>query len=44
MSKNIITVTKNAFQKMISIMKKSNKNGLLFGIDSSSFHGFNFNL
>ena len=45
MSKNIITVTKNAFQKMNSIMKKSNnKNGFLFGIDSGGCNGFNFNL
>jgi iron-sulfur cluster assembly protein len=45
MSKNIITVTKNAFQKMNSIMQKSyNKNGFLFGIDSGGCNGFNFNL
>ena len=45
MSKNIITVTKNAFQKMNSIMKKSNnKNGFLFRIDSGGCNGFNFNL
>ena len=45
MSKNIITVTKNAFQKMNSIMKKSNnKNGFLFGIDSGGCNGFNFSL
>lgn len=45
MSKNIITVTKNAFQKMNSIMKNShNKNGFLFGVDSGGCNGFNFNL
>ena len=45
MSKNIITVTKNAFKKMSNIMKKSNnKNGFLFGIDSGGCNGFNFNL
>ena len=45
MKKNIITVTKNAFQKMHSIMKKSNNNvGFLFGIDSGGCNGFNFNL
>ena len=45
MSKNIITVTKNAFQKMSRIMEKSNnKNGFLFGINSGGCNGFNFNL
>ena len=45
MSKNIITVTKNAFQKMTSIMKKSNNNnGFLFSVDSGGCNGFNFNL
>lgn len=45
MSKPVISVTRNAFQKMSTIMKKSNnKNGFLFGVDSGGCNGFNFNL
>jgi iron-sulfur cluster assembly protein len=45
MSKNIISITKNAFKKMSSIMEKSNnKNGFIFGVDSGGCNGFNFNL
>ena len=45
MNKPIINITKNAFTKMETIMKKSwNKNGFLFGVTSGGCNGFNFNL
>tara|TARA_B100001175_G_C19197648_1_gene489801 strand:- start:130 stop:510 length:381 start_codon:yes stop_codon:yes gene_type:complete len=45
MSKNIINVTKNAWNKMGSIIKKSQQNnGFLFSISSGGCNGFNFNL
>ena len=45
MSKNIINVTKNAWSKMGSILKKSQQNnGFLFSISSGGCNGFNFNL
>ena len=45
MSKNIISVTANAWKKMGSIIKKSNnKNGFIFGVTSGGCNGFNFDL
>ena len=45
MNKQIITITKKAFSKMNTIMKKSNnKNGFLFGVNSGGCNGFNFDL
>lgn len=45
MSKPIIEITKNAWKKMGSIMKKSNNStGFSFGVKSGGCNGFNFNL
>ena len=45
MNKNIINVTKKAFEKMSTIIKKSdNQKGFLFGVSSGGCNGFNFNL
>jgi len=45
MSKSIIEITKNAWKKMGSIMKKSNnQSGFLFGATSGGCNGFNFDL
>lgn len=45
MSKNIISVTANAWKKMSSIIQKSNnKNGFIFGVTSGGCNGFNFDL
>ena len=45
MSKHIIEITKNAWKKMGSIMKKSNnQSGFLFGATSGGCNGFNFDL
>ena len=45
MAKNIINITKNAFNKMDEILKLSkNNNGFLFGITSGGCNGFNFDL
>ena len=45
MNKNIINVTKKAFQKMSTIIKNSdNQKGFLFGVSSGGCNGFNFNL
>ena len=45
MSKNIISVTANAWKKMGSIIQKSNnKNGFIFRVTSGGCNGFNFNL
>ncbi len=45
MNKNIINVTKKAFEKMNIILQKSNNHkGFLFGISSGGCNGFNFNL
>ena len=45
MTKSIIKITTQAFQKMNKIMKKSdNTNGFLFGVSSGGCNGFNFEL
>lgn len=45
MTKSIINITTQAFQKMNKIMKKSNNtNGFLFGVSSGGCNGFNFEL
>ena len=45
MNKNIISITKKAFEKMNLIMKSSgNSNGFLFSVTSGGCNGFNFNL
>ena len=45
MRKQLITITRNAFLKMNTIMEKSNnKNGFLFSVHSGGCNGFNFNL
>ena len=45
MSKQIIQITKSAWNKMGSIMKKSNnQSGFLFGVTSGGCNGFNFEL
>ena len=43
--KNIINITSNAWNKMSSIMGKSNNQyGFLFGVTSGGCNGFNFKL
>ena len=45
MSKQIIQITKSAWNKMGSIMKKSNnQSGFLFGVTSGGCNGFNFDM
>lgn len=45
MPKNIINITKQAFNKMNNIMNKSNnKSGFIFGVTSGGCNGFNFDL
>lgn len=45
MSKQIIQITKSAWNKMGSIMKKSNnQSGFIFGVTSGGCNGFNFDM